>query len=95
MGPFCDSSFYVAMCTMEGCTWEETVAEVRAKFLPTYLVDCTMWPIAQFLGFFLVPNRYRPTYVSVLTLGWNVLLSACKHTEFLARLFPFLATVPD
>ena len=78
----------MSLCLLERRSWEYTKNELSAKFLPTLLVDTLMWPAAQFIGFFYVSNRYRVTYVSILTLFWTILLSAGKHTDVLKGIIP-------
>jgi hypothetical protein len=83
------------MCKLHGDSWEDARDEVRRKFIPTYIADLAIWPLAQVLcglwclvscsrllqaiGFRYIPARFRVVYVSFLTLAWNTFLSFMKH----------------
>ena len=73
--PFSLTTFFISMGIMEGKTKNEIVEEMGRSWLPTYIVDWTVWPAAQLINFMFVPSRFRVLYVSVCTLGWNVYLS--------------------
>lgn len=79
MAPICCSFFYVGMCTLERRSLAETKHELATKFWPTYKTDWSLWPAAQTLNFFLVPEHLRVTYVNIVTLVWTVYLSYMKH----------------
>lgn len=69
------------MCYLEGKTNKEAAGELKVKFWPTYKMDCTVWPAAQVVNFFLVPPSWRVTYNSFMTFLWTVFLSYMKHVS--------------
>jgi protein Mpv17 len=74
-------SFFITICTLEGVHVRETMKELQLKFWSTYMVDCTVWPVAQVVNFSLVPQPFRVLYVNLVTLGWNTFLSYMRHSE--------------
>jgi hypothetical protein len=48
---------------------------LRHKLGPIMKANWKLWPICNFLNFYLVPLEYRVLVVSLLQLGWNVFLS--------------------
>ncbi|XP_065175062.1 mpv17-like protein 2 [Sycon ciliatum] len=72
--------FYIGMGTLEKRSLSSSVAELREKFLPTYMADWQFWPAVQLINFYFVPTPYRVLVVNLATLCWNVFLSYMKHT---------------
>lgn len=47
-GPIFFSAFYLGMSKLEGCTWRESVDEIKQKFIPTFMVlamclECSLY----------------------------------------------------
>lgn len=78
-GPVCITIFYCGVTALEGRSARDIAAEWRRKFLPTYRMEWTVWPLAQAINFYLMPAALRVAYVNVVTLLWNVYLSRMKH----------------
>lgn len=66
---------------MEGKTWRESIEELKKKFLTTFLLECAVWPPLQAVNFLYLPTSLRVVYVSMIDLGWAVVLSRLKHKE--------------
>jgi hypothetical protein len=64
---------------LEGLSRQEIIHNVKTRSIPTYIADCIVWPPAQTLNFWLVPPSQRVLYVSLVSIGWNVYLSAAQH----------------
>ena len=39
-------------------------------------MDCTLWPIVNFIGFSVVPMKLQPTYMSAVSLIWQIYVSS-------------------
>lgn len=64
------------------CAWSdsevlaEAVQEVKDTFLTTWIVDCALWPVVNFVGFAFIPYIYQPTYMAFVSYFWQLYLSA-------------------
>ena len=54
---------------------EDFEFNIRTKALEIYLYDCAVWPVASFLNYRILPERYMVTFYSVITVAWNCYLS--------------------
>ncbi|CAK1552039.1 unnamed protein product [Leptosia nina] len=79
--PFAMCSFYFGMSLLEGNAFDEAVAEVKAKFWPTYKVGASVWPIIAVMNFWLIPPANRVPFISVCSLIWTCFLAYMKHLE--------------
>ena len=52
---------------------------VSQSFLRAWVADCCVWPFANTVGFRLVPTNFRPTFVSVVVVGWQSYMSSIGH----------------
>jgi len=53
----------------------ECAEYVQKKFLPTYLTDCSVWPIIQTINFAMVPPHLRVLWINANNILWNTFLS--------------------
>ncbi|PZC84427.1 hypothetical protein B5X24_HaOG205001 [Helicoverpa armigera] len=79
--PFAMCSFYFGMSLLESKPFNEAVAEVEAKFLPTYKVGASVWPAVAMVNFCLIPPRNRVPFISCCSLIWTCFLAYMKHLE--------------
>ena len=54
---------------------EDFEFNIRTKALEIYLCDCLVWPLASFINYSLLPERYMVSFYSVITVAWNCYLS--------------------
>ena len=59
---------------------EQFSSKMQDRFITTFLADCSLWPLANFVNFRLVPLVYRPTFTSVVQLVWQTYLSFVSST---------------
>lgn len=71
--------FFTCMGFMEGRTIKESKKEIKEKFVEVYIADCSLWPAAQSINFYLVPPHLRVTYINFVNLTWNIFLSYTKN----------------
>lgn len=60
---------------------EAVIAKVKKNFLTTWLNDCSIWPIVNFVGFAWVPSVLLPTYMSLVQLFWQIYVSSVAAGE--------------
>ena len=54
---------------------DEFVEKTKQLFFPTFFADCTVWPIANWANFRVVPLVYRATFTSFCQLLWQGYMS--------------------
>jgi len=55
------------------------IQEVKKNFLTTWLMDCSLWPIVNFVGFSFVPFKFQPTYMAGVQLFWQLYVSSVTN----------------
>lgn len=53
----------------------ETLEEIKHKFVKLYKAEWIVWPTAQMINFWILPNRYRVLYDNTISLGYDVYTS--------------------
>eukprot|EP00127_Corallochytrium_limacisporum_P006720 Clim_evm9s234 gene=Clim_evmTU9s234 len=81
MAPALLTLFFGTTAMLEGNSLEEAVANIKKKFLPTYIIDCAAWPPVQMINFYFVPGHFRVVYVATATVFWNMFLSYMQNTH--------------
>ena len=79
--PYEYMQFYLSVGLLEGETLKEVIAEIKSKFLFTYLADWIVFPPLMFINFKLIPLRFRFIYDNSIQLMWCVFLSFLKHHD--------------
>ncbi|CAK1581905.1 unnamed protein product [Parnassius mnemosyne] len=79
--PFAMCSFYFGMSLLEMKPFYEAVAEVNAKFWPTYKVGASIWPAVALVNFCFIPPKNRVPFISVCSLMWTCFLAYMKHLD--------------
>ena len=69
------SLYFVVMGLMQGKPWPDIKQNWDNNFIPTLLVNWTVWPTFQAINFNLIPVGYRLMAVNVVSIGWNAFLS--------------------
>ena len=56
------------------------IEEVKKSFLTTWILDCSLWPLVNFVGFSFVPAVILPTYMACVSYFWQLYMSntACE-----------------
>lgn len=54
----------------------EAIKELNSNFLTTWINDCSLWPLVNFVGFAYVPLAFQPTYVSMVQFFWQIYISS-------------------
>ncbi|KAG0712068.1 PXMP2/4 family protein 4 [Chionoecetes opilio] len=79
--PFNISQFFVGMSLLEGHPMDEALEEWSRKFLSTWMISLSVWPLIQSLNFGLVPAKNRVMAMSLGSFLWMVFISYMQHTR--------------
>lgn len=74
--PIVISLFFVTLGFMRNETANETLEEIRNKFLRLYKAEWIVWPTAQIINFSILPHRFRVLYDNTISLGYDIYTSA-------------------
>lgn len=77
--------FFGTTSVIAGMNRNEIYEKMRVEFLPTYALDCTIWPIIQFLNFKFIPVTYHAVVVNVGALFWCAYLSYVASRDSVAN----------
>jgi hypothetical protein len=90
--PFCIVLFFAYSSWLSEGTpaksWNEFVLKCKDSFTATFLADCSVWPVANFINFRVVPLVYRAPFTAFVQLLWQSYMSfvtSARHisnTEF-------------
>jgi hypothetical protein len=80
-GPVCLWMFFVSVSIMEGTPWDRIEKKLRRDFVPTYIVDYSMWPIVQGLNFRYVPVQHQLLVVNLMCYFDDIFLSYVQHNS--------------
>lgn len=56
-------------------------AKIGADLVPTWKMDCLVWPPANFVCYRLVPVGYRPMFVGFVQLGWQLYIARVARKD--------------
>lgn len=77
--PFCIFAFfgYTAVIRHNNITDMKNyfVHKNQHSFWSTYMTDCSIWPVANYLCFKVIPFHYRATWTSVVQFAWQIYMS--------------------
>ncbi|CAL8141343.1 unnamed protein product [Orchesella dallaii] len=71
--------FYISMSLLEGK--DDVFAELKKKFVPTFIANSFFWMPIQALNFLYIPARFRVVYIGCCTLVWVNILCWFKRKE--------------
>lgn len=67
--------FFGTMGLLKGSSKTEIKELIEEEYVPTFIIDTAIWPVAQAINFRFVPARFQALYVNVISLGWAGFLS--------------------
>ncbi|KAL7676562.1 hypothetical protein ACOME3_002814 [Neoechinorhynchus agilis] len=79
ISPILCVGFLYIMPLLSGESHQDARNEVKNKIVKLYALDCTFWPLLQYINFRFLPTHLRVTYVCSCTLIWDALLSCIRH----------------
>lgn len=77
--PIVISTFFITLGILERTGKDEIIREIKEKAWRLYLAEWTIWPPAQIINFYFLPNKYRILYDNTISLGYDVYTSKVKH----------------
>lgn len=73
---------FLALCAVQDAEdLPHAIADVKRSFVTTWLNDCSVWPLVNFVGFSVVPVKMQPTYMSAAQLFWQIYLSSVAQAR--------------
>ena len=73
---------FLLLCAIQSTDHlEQAFVKVKKNFLTTWLNDCSIWPLVNFVGFAVVPAIFLPTYMSFMQLFWQLYLSSIASSD--------------
>lgn len=78
--PLCIATFFCTLAVIEKSTFEELKNEVKQKALRLYIAEWVIWPPAQFINFYYLPNKFRVLYDNTISLMYDTYTSHVKHS---------------
>ena len=68
---------FLALCALQHqqTGLADAMREVKRTFLTTWINDCSVWPLVNFIGFAAVPVKIQPTFMSCAQLFWQIYIS--------------------
>jgi len=77
--PIVISTFFLTLGLLENTSRTEIVEEIKDKAWKLYVAEWVVWPPAQVINFYWLPNKYRILYDNTISLGYDVYTSKVKH----------------
>lgn len=59
---------------------KEFMPKMKQSFVQTFVADCALWPLANFVNFRFVALTHRPAFTAVVQLMWQTYMSAISNT---------------
>lgn len=77
--PIVISTFFLTLGLLENTNRHEIIEEIKHKAWKLYVAEWVVWPPAQIINFYWLPNKYRILYDNTISLGYDVYTSKVKH----------------
>jgi protein Mpv17 len=75
MSPFYILAFFTGITLMDGHDLEIAREKIKSEFFPTFIVDMSVWPAAQFMNFKYVPIKHQVMVVNSIGIFYNTFIS--------------------
>ena len=79
--PWCICFVFTLNTFIDGGDLNKSKNRIKEQFLPTYMVNLSVWPITQLINFWLIPPQYRVLIANFVALWWNSYLSYRSHVN--------------
>lgn len=79
--PFCIASLFLTLGYLEKSNFQDIKKEIKHKAMTLYVAEWVVWPPAQIINFYMLPNRYRVLYDNTISLGYDIYTSQIKHKK--------------
>ena len=80
-GPLGLAFFFFTVSYMESRIYEHAFQEMKAKFVPTFLVAVKVWPFIQLFNFTFIPTHFQVFFINFVSVFWNAYLDYMKFTS--------------
>lgn len=69
------SVLFITLGLLERKKLAEIGQEMKDKFIRLYKAEWIVWPPAQIINFYWLPNKYRVLYDNTISLGYDIYTS--------------------
>jgi hypothetical protein len=69
-------ALFLGLCAFNTEKLPQAIEYVSKTFLTTWVIDCTIWPLVNFVGFSVVPLTLQPTYMASVQFFWQLYMSS-------------------
>lgn len=70
--------FFLTLSLVEGKSLKD-LDDIKEKALKLYIAEWVIWPPAQFINFYFLPNKFRVLYDNVISFGYDIYSSHVTH----------------
>lgn len=71
---------FIALCAYQDANdLPAAIGEVRKSLVTTWINDCAVWPLVNFIGFAALPTALVPTYMAGMQLFWQIYMSLTQQ----------------
>lgn len=67
--------FTIILSSVQGMNVSQIHDRLRSDYIPLLKMNLTVWPLAQFINFALVPLRFQVIFIEFISIFWNAYLS--------------------
>lgn len=67
--------FFMTLGVMRQEKWDQTLLEIKHKWIRLYKAEWIIWPPAQVINFYILPTKYRVLYDNTISLGYDIYTS--------------------
>jgi hypothetical protein len=73
-------ALFLGLCAFNTEKLPQAIEYVSKTFLTTWILDCSLWPLVNFIGFSTVPLTLQPTYMATVQFFWQLYMSTISAT---------------
>ncbi|KAK5579772.1 hypothetical protein RB653_009458 [Dictyostelium firmibasis] len=79
--PIFNALFFSGMGFLEGKNTEQIKEKLKNDWLTTYISDCLVWPILNFVNFKYIQSVQRVTFMNICNIGWGAFLAKMNSSH--------------
>ncbi|CDW91795.1 mpv17 pmp22 family protein [Stylonychia lemnae] len=83
--PVVVTMFYPVINFIEGKPFQQSIEDLKNKFIPTMITNYKIWPLANFINFTFIPIQYQVLWANMISLLFNACLSFIHNNKSIAN----------